>query len=66
MDDVNTRQQVSFSSAKLRYSPLEFNSRKSLPTFDELKEKKHKGYCQTGNKNLQRVLQQAAAKQVEK
>ena len=57
MDDVNTRQQFSFSSSEPRYSPLEFNSRKNLPTFDELKEKKCKGYGKTGHKNVQRVLQ---------
>ena len=37
MEDVNTRQRLSFSFPELRYNLLEFNSRKRLLTFDELK-----------------------------
>ena len=37
MEDVNTRQRLSFSFPDLRYSLLEFNSSKRLLTFDELK-----------------------------
>ena len=33
MEDVNTRQRFSFPFSQLRYSLLEFNSRKTLPTF---------------------------------
>ena len=33
MADVNTRQRFSFPFSELRYSLLEFNSRKTLPTF---------------------------------
>ena len=33
MEDVNTRQRFSFPFSELRYSLLEFNSRKTLPTF---------------------------------
>ena len=38
MEDVNTTQRLSFSFAELRFSLLEFNSRKELSTFDQLKE----------------------------
>ena len=33
MEDANTRQRFSFPFSELRYSLLEFNSRKTLPTF---------------------------------
>ena len=36
--NVNTRQRLSFSFPELQYSLLQFNSRKQLLTFDELKE----------------------------
>ena len=36
VEDGNTRQQLSFSFPELWHSPLEFNSRTNLPTFDEL------------------------------
>ena len=36
-EDGNKRQQLSFSFPELCCSPLEFNSKKNLPTFDELK-----------------------------
>ena len=38
VENANTRQQLYFSFAELWYSLLEFNSRKKLPTFDELNE----------------------------
>ena len=38
MEDVNTRQRLSFSFPELLYTLLEFNSGKKLPTFDELNE----------------------------
>ena len=54
---MNTRQQFSFSSPELRYSPLEFNSRKNLATFDESKEKE-RGCSETdSDKNGHRDLQ---------
>ena len=33
MEDANTRQRFPFPFSELRYSLLEFNSRKTLPTF---------------------------------
>ena len=38
VENVNTRQRLSFSFPELRYSLLELNRRRNLPTFDELKE----------------------------
>ena len=38
VEDVNSRQRLSFSFPELRYSLLEFKSRKKLPAFDELNE----------------------------
>ena len=35
VEDGNTRQQLSFSFPELYKGPLEFNSNKKLPTFDE-------------------------------
>ena len=38
VEDRNTRQQLSFSFPELWYKSLQLNSRKSLPSFDELYE----------------------------
>ena len=38
VEDGNKRQQHCFSFPELWYSPLEFNSKNRLPTFDELNE----------------------------
>ena len=42
VEDVNTRQRLSSSLPELRYSLLEFISRKQLTTFDELDETRSK------------------------
>ena len=36
VEDANTRQQLAFFFPGLRYSLLELNPRKKLPTFDEM------------------------------
>ena len=38
MEDLKTRQRLYFSFPELLYSLLEYNSKKNLPTFDELNE----------------------------
>ena len=38
VEDMNSRQRLAFSFPELPYSLLEFNSRKKLPTFEELNE----------------------------
>ena len=43
VEDMNTRQQLSYSFPELWYSPLEFNSKTKWPTFDELNIRWNKG-----------------------